>query len=133
VDSLQLVRIVAFTSTLTVKDSTIEGNTGVGGGGGVDTNSATTATIVQSTLVDNTAPTGAQLYNGHVMTLASDILATTSGARPAAQCAGAAPTTDGHDIADDASCTLLDELKSDMGPARSRHGRDQLGEAGAAR
>jgi predicted outer membrane repeat protein len=89
--------VCAF-GALTVTNSTVTTNTATGAGGGLDTNES--LTLVYSTVVQNTAPTGA---NVGFLTLASfgSVLALPTGGAPNCESTG---TSNGFNFSDDASC-----------------------------
>ena len=100
--------------TVNVTDSTLSGNSvaSVGGGGILNVG---TLTVIHATLSDNTAPagTGSGLWNFGTTTLAATIVAN-SGA--GLDCFGEGTLTGGYSLDDDGSCALSGTSLSDTQP-----------------
>lgn len=129
--------------TLTMTNSTVSGNTTTHPtfqttGGGIYISKP--ATLLNNTIVDNTASAGAALYFDDtdiqaIATVKNTILDTPGGAGVGSACGGTVANlfSDGYNIADDASCNLnaagdldttdplLDPLSSDNGGPTATH------------
>ena len=95
---------MAAATQTTVKNSTITGNTaGPFGGGGIVLGISGSVKLVYSTVVDNTAPTGANFRSvgGQLGSFASVVALPNGGG---ANCSTAGTTSDGYNFSDDASC-----------------------------
>jgi len=92
--------------TLTVSNSTLSANTAVNQGGGIL--NAGTLTVSDSTLSGNSSTilVGGGIYNDGTLTLKSTLLANESSGGNCVLYSGT-PTSDGYNLSDDSSCTLL--------------------------
>ncbi|MGH2991146.1 MAG: choice-of-anchor Q domain-containing protein [Solirubrobacterales bacterium] len=99
-----------FDSDLTVVNSTVTGNTAAGGGGGIaSAQQGSDVTILNSTVAANSAPEGANLRLvafDDTKVLRSTILSDPVGGGENCVFFDDTPVSQGHNLADDASCGL---------------------------
>jgi len=94
---------IAATGPTTIKNSTITGNTaGAFGGGGIAIGVPGSVTLVYTTVVDNTAPDGANVKSvGGPLISFGSVVALPHGS---GNCSTTATTSNGYNFSDDASC-----------------------------
>jgi predicted outer membrane repeat protein len=121
------IRFHTTTDPVTIARSTIAGNVARSSGGGIHASGTATVTVEASTIVANTASSGAGISTANTVTLAADIIARQSSG---SDCLFTGRFVDaGFNLDDDRSCVSTGQRKSQ----RDEHRRLASGEAGRQR